>query len=164
MPYAFQDEIIGLPLMRQVDSAPRSPALPGMLAHALDPNDGGGEFVYLQGAAGVVTGTAVTYANVGAAAASLIAAHGSPVAVAMAPIGANQYGWFQISGLARMVKSGVAMGVGSGVILTATPGQVGPIPAATPLASGTLDGAVVAVAALSGDALVACQLSRPTVA
>ena len=52
MAYSFQDEIIGLPGMGQVDTAPRAPAMPGMLAHAIDPTLGGGEFVYGSGIAG----------------------------------------------------------------------------------------------------------------
>jgi hypothetical protein len=164
MAYAFQDEIAGLPGMRQVDTAPRSPAYPGMLSHAVDPLDGGGEFIYLQGVAGVAAGQVVTYSNLGASALALVAAHGSPVAVAMAAIGAGQFGWFQISGLARPQKAAGAVAVASGLAISATPGVLTGVAAATPLGSGTLDGAVVAAAALAGDAAVICQISRPTIA
>jgi hypothetical protein len=165
MAYAFQDEIAGLPAMGQVDAAPRGPALPGMFAHAVDPVDGGGEFVYLQGVATIVKGSVVTYAQGAASALAATAAHGSPVAVAMAAIGAGQFGWFQVSGLARMAKTNLAATVGHAVGVSATAGQVADAGvAATPLAGGTLDGAVVALAALGTDATVACQLSRPTIA
>lgn len=162
--YAFTDQVVGLPGIGRVDSAPISPAYPGMLAHAVDPIDGGGEFVYLQGVLNCVLGSAVTYVQGTAATLAAAAAHGSVVAVAMAAIGANQFGWFQVSGLGRMAKTATAATAGQAVQVSGTAGQVAAAALATPLASGAIYGAVVAANALSGDATVAVQLSRPTIA
>jgi hypothetical protein len=167
MTYAFQDEIIGLPAIGEVDSAARSPAVPGMFAHAVDPVLGGGEFVYLPGVAGVTAGTLVTYNQTGVGGIlSNGTTHGAPVAVAMAAIGAGQYGWFQVSGLANVNKSTSAAAVaGHGVGVSATPGVGADVGApVSPLASGTLSGAVVAAGALATAAQMQVQLSRPMVA
>jgi hypothetical protein len=164
MPYAFQDGLIGLPGMRAVDTAPRSPAIPGMLTHAVHAVNGGGEFVYLQGVANVVTGSLVTYDQSGGTALAVATAHGSPVAVAMAAIGAGQYGWFQVAGRAYIAKTATAAAVGQGVGVSATAGQGDAVALISPLASGTLSGAVVAAAALTTDATVICEISRPMIA
>jgi len=165
MAYSFQDEIIGMPGMGQVDTAPRAPAMPGMLAHAIDPTLGGGEFVYGSGIAGVVTGSLVTYNQVGSTALAVATVHGLPVAVAMAAIGAGQYGWFQISGLARIAKTATAFTAGHNVVVSATAGQVGDAGVSiSPLPTGVLDAAVVAANALTTDATVSCEISRATIA
>ena len=165
MAYSFQDEIIGLPGMGQVDTAPRAPAMPGMLAHAIDPTLGGGEFVYGSGIAGVVTGSLVTYNQVGSTALAVATVHGLPVAVAMAAIGAGQYGWFQISGLAKIAKTATAFTAGHNVVVSATAGQVGDAGVSiSPLLTGVLDAAVVAANALTTDATVSCEISRATIA
>lgn len=166
MAYSFQDEIIGMPGMGQVDTAPRPPAMPGMLAHAIDPTLGGGEFVYGSGIAGVVTGSLVTYnQSSGGTALAVATLHGLPVAVAMAAIGAGQYGWFQISGLARIAKTATAFTAGHNVVVSATAGQVGDAGVSiSPLPTGVLDAAVVAANALTTDATVSCEISRATIA
>jgi hypothetical protein len=164
MAYTFTDEIVGLPAIGRVDSAAVSPAYPGMLAHAVDPTDGGGEFIYLQGVINCVLGSAVTYAQGSPVTLAAVAAHGSLVAVAMAATGANQFGWFMITGLARMAKTATAATAGQGVAISGTAGSVAALALATPLGSGTIAGAVVAANALSGDATVAVQLSRSIIA
>jgi predicted RecA/RadA family phage recombinase len=165
MAYAFQDDIAGLPGMRQVDNFARTPAYPGMLAHALDPVLGGGEFIYLPGVAGTVLGSLVTYNQL--APSTVLAATGakggSPVAVAMAAPGAGQFGWFQITGNALIAKtSGAAIALGAAVGVSATPGQVA-TSAGGAATAGALTGAVVSSGAAAGDATVNVEISRPMV-
>jgi hypothetical protein len=165
MAYAFQDELCGLPGMRAVDSFPRSPAYPGMLAHAVDPVLGGGEFVYMTGVANTVVGSLVTYNQLTPASVLGVtgAKTGSPVAVAMAAIGANQFGWFQISGNALMAKTaGAAIAAGASVGVSATPGQVA-TSAGGAATAGALTGAVCSGAAAAADPTVNVQISRPVV-
>jgi hypothetical protein len=169
MAWAFQDDLIGLPAMRQVDTFPRSPAYPGLLAHGVDPalgvNGGGGEFIYLPGVANTVVGSLVTYNQLtpATALAATGAKGGSPVAVAMAAIGAGQFGWFQISGNALIAKtSGAAIALAAAVGVSATGGQVASS-AGGAATAGALTGSVVNGAALAGDATVNVQISRPVV-
>jgi hypothetical protein len=165
MPYAFQDGIIGLPGMREVDSAPRGPAIQGMLAHAVHPSFGGGEFIYMAGAAGTVMGSLVTY-DQGDPSTTLAvtgAKPGSPVAVAMAAIGSGQWGWYQITGDAQIAKIvGTAIGDGAAVGVSATPGQVTTSAGGTATA-GALTNAVCDAAAAAADTLVVVGISRPMV-
>jgi hypothetical protein len=169
MAYAFQDDLIGLPGMMSVDDYPRGPALPGMLAHAVDPVLGGGEFVYLQnngtpagGPVPLAAGTLVKYHQLESTTTpAQIGAHGDqPLAVAMGSVGPNQYGWFQITGFAQILNSGAAIPQGSPVGLSSTPGAVVAVPAAEPASPGTMINAV-AMAALATDVLVNVQISRP---
>jgi predicted RecA/RadA family phage recombinase len=163
MAYAFQDDTLGLTPIAQVDSARRGPQYPGMLAHAIDPVLGGGEFMYLQGVANTVKGSLVTYnALTGQTALGVTGVHGGqPVAVAMAAIGAGQWGWYMVSGNALITKTtGAAITLGATVGVTATPGQVA---SATLAAAGALANAITSVAALSADTTVNAQLSRPMV-
>lgn len=73
---------------------------PGLIVRAKDPVYGAGEFIYLAGAANTTVGSWVTY-NLDDGSTTLLAANAiGPVAVAMAPVVANQWGWYQIQGKA----------------------------------------------------------------
>jgi predicted RecA/RadA family phage recombinase len=165
MSYAFQDDLIGLPGMLRVDSAPHSPAYPGMLAHAVDPVLGGGEFLYLPGVANLVAGSLVTYDQLTPSVTLSVtgAKGGSPVAVAMAAPQAGQYGWFQITGNALIAKTaGAGIAQGAAVGITATAGQV-TTSAGGAATAGALTGAVCNAAAATTDATVNVGISRPVV-
>lgn len=72
----------------------------GLIVRAKDPVYGVGEFIYLKGAANMAVGSWVTY-NQDDNSTTLLAANAiGPVAVALAPVLANQFGFFQISGKA----------------------------------------------------------------
>ena len=164
MTYAFQDDRIGLPPISAVGAAQAGGCYPGMLAHAVDPVQGGGEFVYLPGVANTVQGSVVTYNQ--KTPATTLAATGAPsaapVAVAMAAIGAGQWGWYQVSGNAMVAKTtAAAIAAGAALALTATAGAV--TTSAGGGAAGSLDSAVCSVAALAADTLVNATLSRPMV-
>ena len=72
----------------------------GDIIRAVDPTYGVGEFIYLKGVASTALGSWVTY-NADDFSSTLLAANAiGPVAVAMAPTIANEFGWYQISGKA----------------------------------------------------------------
>lgn len=157
MAYVFQDGLMGLPPIAGTDTVARVP--PGQIAHAVDPVLGGGEFIYLKGAAGTAAGSLVSYDQMnqtttlgpGAAANS-----GSPLAVAMAATLANQFGWYQISGNAVVAKDATALTAGGVVGLGTVAGTVG---AST--ASKQILGAHAINAAAGGLTSANLQISRP---
>jgi hypothetical protein len=65
-----------------------------------DPTYGVGEFIYLKGVASTALGEWVIYNQDDFSTSRLVANDIGPVAVAMAPVLANQFGWYQISGKA----------------------------------------------------------------
>lgn len=84
----------------------------GKVVRAVDPTYGEGEFIYLTGVASTVVGSLVTYNSItGATALAPVGtSKPQPVAVAMSANVASQYGWYQISGNARVAKtSGLAL-------------------------------------------------------
>lgn len=97
----------------------------GTIVQAVDPTYGAGEFIYLKGVASTAVGSMVDYDSYLATTALSPATGGvGPVAVAMSANVANQYGWYQIQGIAA-VKAPNAMTVGADVFsLAATPGSV----------------------------------------
>jgi predicted RecA/RadA family phage recombinase len=168
MGWAFQDEIIGMPGIHQVDTAPPAPVYPGMFAHAVQSEmQMGAEFIYLPAPPGGVAaqGMLVTYDQLtpASALAATGAKGGSPVAVAMNPMPAGTFGWFKVSGngiIAKTAGAAIALGVSVGV--TATPGEVATSAGGAGTA-GALTGAVVNAAALAADTTVNVQISRPQV-
>ena len=97
----------------------------GTIVRAEDPTFGEGEFIYLKGVVSTVVGSLVDYDTFLATTALSPATGGvGPVAVAMSANVANQFGWYQIGGVAA-VKAPNAMTPGADVhMLAATPGSV----------------------------------------
>jgi hypothetical protein len=130
----------------------------GTIVKGWDPTYGAGEFIYLQGIGSTVVGSFVNYD-----AAWVTALHTTaldkprPLAVAMSANVASQYGWYQISGQAVVVKSNaLSLGVGEGFGITAG--------AAVVVATGSItNGALVAVAASAKTAVtsVRVMINRP---
>jgi hypothetical protein len=131
----------------------------GLVIQGRDPTLGVGEFIYLKGVASTVVGSIVNYDDNHQTALDTAAVSGPPrpVAVAMSANVANQYGWYQISGLAVAAKAsdvsfadGAGLGSGSGLAVAVATGTV-------------LMGAVVrAVASAKSDVLtVAVAIDRP---
>jgi len=125
MAYTFLDTIIGVQPIANTETviAPAHPL--GTILRATDPVYGGGEFIYLKGVASTVVGSMVDYDTyLGTTALSPATGGTGPVAVAMSANVANQYGWYQIAGIAA-VKAPNAMTPGAEVFsLAATPGSV----------------------------------------
>lgn len=82
----------------------------GYIAQAIEPQLGFGEFIYLPGVASVAAGDLVQYDLLAPATTrgSFTANNSWPIAVAMAPCVAGNFGWFQISGMAICANNATA--------------------------------------------------------
>lgn len=120
MSFRIVDSIIGSQGIHETDTAQRHPL--GQVVNAVDPVYGGGEFIYLKGAANTVIGSAALYAPDDWSTSLLGANDIGSVGFAMAANVANQFGWYQIKGKA-VGKAGTVADNGN-VYATATPGQV----------------------------------------
>lgn len=82
----------------------------GTIARAFEPQLGWGEFIYLPGVASMAVGDLVQYDLLAplTTRGSFTANRSAPIAVAMAPTVANNYGWFQITGTAICRNNGTA--------------------------------------------------------
>lgn len=98
-----------------VDTTQKHPF--GTIVRAVDDTQGAGEFIYLPGLAAISIGTAVLYDLTPGTEVIVIADSdlhlnkGWPLAVALVPVLAGQFGWFQIGGVAKTVAvAGCAAG------------------------------------------------------
>jgi hypothetical protein len=158
MTYAVSDGRIGLQPIANTSTVQNHPL--GTIIRATDPTYGEGEFIYLVGVASTAVGDAVTWnsATHVTTRAAVGANKSFPVGFAMSANVASQYGWYQISGIARATKTAtisLAAGVAVGI---KTVGRIS--------VTGTgkeLNGAVVtAVAsAATGRILVSLVINRP---
>lgn len=98
----------------------------GKIVQAKDSTLGNGEFIYLLGAANTVAGLLVRY-NATTYQTTLLAAtavQDCPVAVAMSANVASSYGWYQIQGLATILKTAVAFTPTVAMYISGTAGRV----------------------------------------
>ena len=104
----------------------------GLVCGADDATLGSGEFIYLKGVASTVVGSIVDY-DVSFQTALNTTALNTPsaVAVAMSANVADQYGWYQISGMTTMNKAssvsfaaGAAMASGAGLAIAVVSGLI----------------------------------------
>jgi hypothetical protein len=121
MTYTVTSPVIGVQPIAVTSTTQNHPL--GMTVRAVDPTYGEGEFIYLQGVASTVVGSPVVYntANYLTTLAPVGTNKPQPVAFAMSANVASQYGWYQIGGNARALKtSGLALASNAAVgILTA---------------------------------------------
>jgi hypothetical protein len=127
MAFLIKEALMGMPPIGSVSASPVV-AL-GTIVRATDPIYGDGEFIFLQGVASTVQGSAVNWGGVDGnnkptfqtALLPSTAIQGCPVAFATAAIGAGQYGWYQISGVAVAAATTFAA---AGPAYIGTAGQV----------------------------------------
>lgn len=157
MAFRITSQVVGSQAIADTSTTQLHPL--GTIVTAVDPTLGGGEFIYLKGVGSTVVGSIVNYDDNFQTALDTSATAGPsrPLAVAMSANVANQYGWYQISGLAVATKAntvsfadGAALGAGSGLAVAALTGSI-------------IQGAVVrAVAsAKSNVTTVAIAINRP---
>jgi hypothetical protein len=106
---------------------PSPPLYPGMIVRAQDPTLGMGEFILLAGVASTIVGSLVRYNSASFATVLAVntAVQAMPVAVAMsANIVGTTWGWYQISGSAKLAKTAVIILPNVAVYISATAGQV----------------------------------------
>jgi hypothetical protein len=106
MAWRITSHVIGYQRIDETSTTKKHPL--GTIVQASDPDYGTGEFIYLKGIGSTVVGSWVTY-NVTPGTTALLAPNAiGPVAVAMSANVADQYGWYQISGLASAQAADVA--------------------------------------------------------
>lgn len=132
----------------------------GTIIRASDATLGEGEFIYLEGVANTKAGSLVIYNN--SAGTTTLAPNtanlAEPLAVAMAACTASNFGWYQISGIATILKTAVKVNPNVQVYLSATAGRIMPT-----VASGKqLQNAITVNAATvaSGTSTVLVQMQR----
>jgi hypothetical protein len=157
MTFIITTPLVGCQPIANTETTQKHPL--GTVVTAVDPTLGGGEFIYLKGVASTVVGSIVNYDDNYQTALDTAAVSGPsrPLAVAMSANVADQYGWYQISGLAVATKAnsvsfadGAGLGSGSGLAVAVATGTV-------------IQGAVVrAVASAKSDVTtVAIAINRP---
>lgn len=151
MAFQIQETTLGWQPIAETSTTQNHPL--GTIVQAKDPTYGQGEFIYLKGVGSTTAGALVTY-NVAFQTALGTTAVGvsSPFAVAMSANVANQYGWYQIGGLAIGSTAGsvsfaanAPFAVSSGEMIAAT-------------TTNRIAGAVVAVANPSTTTLLEVQI------
>jgi len=98
----------------------------GTIVRATDPTLGQGEFIYLLGVVNTVPGLVVTY-NATTFQTTIMASGANavnPIAVAMSANVAGQFGWYQISGLATILKTAVTVNPQVALYVSTTAGRV----------------------------------------
>lgn len=104
-----------------------TPGKLGQIVKAYHPTYGEGEFTYLKGVAGTAVGSLVVYNNMvpSTTLAPNTANLDEPVAVAMSAAATTaNYGWYQIAGVATMLKTAVKVSPSVSVFLSATAGRI----------------------------------------
>ena len=110
-------------------TAPDAPMYVGMIVKGVDPVLGGGEFILLPGVAGTQIGSVVSYNTVTYTTALCVNTASLPVQLAIAMsanTSATTWGWYQISGVAVVIKatSDAGLVAGAAVGSSATAGYV----------------------------------------
>jgi hypothetical protein len=156
MTYAVTDTVAGSQGIADNSTTQKHPL--GTIVRAKDPTYGEGEFIYLKGVASTTVGLWVTY-NVSwqSALATSAVATPNPHAVAMSACVADEYGWYQVGGLALPSKANT-LSLAAGAAIASASGET--IAAAT---SNIVNSALVAVvASAKSDVLtVAVVIDRP---
>lgn len=98
----------------------------GKIVRGRNETYGEGEFIYLLGVASTAVGSLVKYnaTTFQTALSTNTAVQAVPVAVAMSANVASQYGWYQIEGLATILKTAVAFTPQVTVFLSGTAGRI----------------------------------------
>lgn len=138
-PFGQQYNAGTAPASLTVDSTQRHPL--GLEIDAVDPVRGYGRFKYLQGVANTAAGDLVIFDPKAGTTTRTVAASRGPVAVAMAAVGANQFGWYAMSGVVPVSTTAAGTGAArAGLSVTATAGQ-GTVSAGAG-AAGDIQGAI----------------------
>lgn len=131
MPYVHCGERVGMQSLTETETTQKHPL--GTLALGRDDTLGEGEFIYLKGVGSTVVGSIVNYDDNFQTALDTTATAGPsrPLAIAMSANVANQYGWYQISGMAIATKAdtvsfadGAGLGAAAGLAVAVATGSV----------------------------------------
>jgi hypothetical protein len=148
---------LGLQPIEEISTVKNHPL--GTIIEAKHATYGSAEFIYLQGIGSTVAGSVVHYNDSFLTALNTTALdEPRPLAVAVGANVASRYGWYQISGIAYVVKSG-SLCLLKGARIGVTAG------AAVVVATGSIvQGAIVAIHASvvsPAETFVYCMINRP---
>jgi hypothetical protein len=157
MTWRTSDTVIGSQAITETSTTQNHPL--GTIIKATHTTLGSGEFIYLKGVTSTIVGSIVNYDDNFQTALDSAAVSGPsrPLAIAMSANVGDQYGWYQISGLAVAAKAntvsfadGAGLGSGSGLAVAVVTGTV-------------IQGAVVrtVASAKSNVTTVAVAINRP---
>jgi hypothetical protein len=134
----------------------------GTIVTGRDETYGGGEFIYLKGAANTVAGLLVSYDPVrgNTTLSPNSTAQTRPLAVAMSANVANQYGWYQIGGVASIKKIAIAVTPAVALYQSSTTGRVTSAAASGKQFQSCISANSATVASATSTVLVV--ISRPT--
>lgn len=153
MAFRIVDPIAGSQAIADSSTTKKHPL--GKIVRAVDDTLGEGEFIYLKGVANTAVGHIVNYDDSFQTELDTSAVGGPsrPLAVAMSANVADQYGWYQISGLAVAKKAntvsfadGAGLGAGSGLAVAVATGTVIQSAVVRAVASAKSDVTTVAIA------------------
>lgn len=158
MAWTISSPLLGSQALDEISATAQHPL--GTIIQARDPTYGQGEFIYLKGIGSTVAGSIVHYNDSFTTALNTTALdEPRPLAVAVGACVASKYGWYQISGIAYVSKSG-SLCLLKGARIGVTSG------AAVVVATGSIvQGAVVAIHASvvsPAEAYVYVMINRPT--
>jgi hypothetical protein len=131
MTFVITTPLVGSQPIADTDTVQNHPL--GTIVTAVSKTLGGGEFIYLKGVASTVVGSIVNYDDSYQTALDTVATAGPsrPLAVAMSANVADQYGWYQISGMAVATKAdtvsfadGAGLGSAAGLAVAVATGSV----------------------------------------
>lgn len=146
---------LGASAVGSIDTA--AAARVGTIARGFDEILGEGEFIYLKGNTGTVTGSTVVYDTYNQTTTPAAAGTRGPVAVATAATVGSTYGWYQISGAAVVKETGATSG--ANVYVTSTAG----VPSVTVVAGDRVDGMkFISANGTPSSGFAYAQLSRPS--
>ena len=137
---------------------PSPPAVPGQIVKAFDPVYGMGEFILLKGVASTAVGSLVIFNTTSytTTLCPVTANLGSPVAISMtANTSSSNWSWYQIEGVAVVVKSAVGLASNVAIAVSST-GKVG-----TNASGKQILGARTANSTVSATTTVQLILNRP---
>lgn len=163
MTFIISDQVIGSQAIADTSTTKNHPL--GSIVRAVDPTYGEGEFIYLLGVTGTLTGLMVTYnATTYQTALTPTAApsapyNGNSVAVAMSANVGSQYGWYQIGGLAVIKKTQVAALPQVPIFFSATAGRMKTLLSLGRQILGAKTANLTTV--VSTTSTVVCQINRP---
>lgn len=159
MAYTIEDSRLGFQPIALTSTVQNHPE--GMIIRADDSTLGGGEFIYLKGAANTVVGMVVTYdpVNHTTTLSPNTGLLGQPVAVAMSANVASQWGWYQINGAAVIKKTAVKVNPAVPLFQSATIGRLMPTVATGKRIMNTVS--VNAATVLSATSTITAFIQRP---
>lgn len=132
----------------------------GTIVTATDPTYGQGEFVYQKGVASTVVGDCVVFNQSAGSTTRTVAGSKGMVGFAMSANVANQWGWYQVSGVA-VANVLASFASAADVYVTATAGSLDDAVVAGDLIAGCVSVSAIGTPT-AGTALL--QINRPSIA